>query len=251
MNPENTQDLPQTAIITGAAKRIGAEIAKTLHAAGFKVILHCYKSLLDTQILAEKFNNNRSNSSIVIQQDLTQAGNGSIINAAINWAGNLTLLVNNASMFARTRINNLSTDLHLELYAINVLAPWQLSILARPWLQQTHGCIINITDIHSEKPLKNYAEYCQSKAALTMQTKALAREFAPDIRVNAVAPGAIMWPTTASNLVSSAVKTKIIQQTPLGRHGSPAAVAQAVLALSANNFITGQTLNIDGGRSIV
>ena len=250
LNLEKKQTLQHVALITGGAKRIGAIITQTLHAAGCKVVIHCYKSLTAANILAEKLNQLNPNSAIVVRHDLAQMDHTSIINTTINWAGALTMLVNNASQFMRTNLNNLKPTQHLTMYAINVLAPWQLSLLARPWLKQTRGCIINITDIHSDKPLMGYAEYCQSKAALTMQTKVLAREFAPEIRVNAIAPGAIMWPIR-KNSISATIKDKIVQQIPLGRHGDPVHIAQAVLALSENSFITGQILRVDGGRSVV
>ena len=135
------------------------------------------------------------------------------------------------------------------LFDTNVKVPFLLSLAARPLLRQQRGAIINITDIHAEKPLLGYSVYCQSKAALEMQTKTLAREFSPEIRVNAVAPGAIAWPEHANRL-SSEEQQKIIDKTPLKCHGEPEYVAQAVLALGENPFITGQVLKVDGGRSL-
>ena len=246
MKSDNKQPIP-VALVTGAARRIGAEIARTLHQEGFRVAIHCHQSLSDATQLARVLNAQRADSACVVQADLSQSDAVStVIDAVINWAGSLHVLVNNASLFIRS--NLASPVLESALYAVNVFAPWRLSLTARPWLAATHGCIINITDIHAEKPLKGYAEYCQTKAALAMQTKALAREFAPQIRVNAVAPGAVMWPEDG-NALSLEAKEKIISQTPLKMHGNPEYIAQALLALITNPFITGQVLAVDGGRS--
>ncbi|OGV42148.1 MAG: pteridine reductase [Legionellales bacterium RIFCSPHIGHO2_12_FULL_42_9] len=248
MKLENKQ--PKVALITGAARRIGAEIACHLHQSGFRVVIHCYQSLSAANQLAQTLNALRPDSALVVQADLSLTNTcDAVIEAAIQWAGRLDLLINNASVFAKSNLNTSDLAFCERLYALNVFAPWHLSIKARPWLETVSGNIINITDIHSEKPLKGYAEYCQSKAALTMQTKTLAREFAPHIRVNAVAPGAIAWPEQ-QNTVSEAVKNQIINETPLKIHGQPKFIAEAVLALIANPFITGQLLRVDGGRSI-
>ena len=249
MKSDNKQPIP-VALVTGAARRIGAEIARVLHQAGFRVAIHCHQSFSEATQLAQVLNAKRADSAWVVQADLSQSDAvNTVIDAVINWAGSLHVLVNNASLFTRSNFGGECIDAASAFYAVNVFAPWQLSLTARPWLAATQGCIINITDIHAEKPLKGYAEYCQTKAALAMQTKALAREFAPQIRVNAVAPGAVMWPEDG-NALSLEAKEKIISQTPLKMHGKPEYIAQAVLALIANPFITGQILAVDGGRSI-
>ena len=169
--------------------------------------------------------------------------------AAIAWGGRLDLLINNASIFQRSNYAEFSENTWDNLFRTNVKAPFLLSLAARPYLASTLGVIINMTDIHGENPLKDYAEYCQSKAALIMQTKALAKEFAPEIRVNAVSPGAIAWPEQANSLTKEQ-QAQIIAKTPLKRHGDPVNIAQAVLALAKNSFITGQILKVDGGRSL-
>lgn len=245
----NTQDSLKVALITGGAKRIGAGIAKKLHACGFKVAIHCNHSLVEAQALVEKFNQQRADSACVIQGDLKTSQIASdIISSVENWAGRLDVLINNASIFMRgDAVFNLTQ--WQDLFTINVQIPFELSLQAYPFLAQNNGSIINITDIHGEKPLKGYAAYCQTKAALVMQTKALAKEFAPLIRVNAVAPGAIAWPEQ-DNALSEDVRKKIIAKTPLQSHGDPDFIAQAVWALIENSFITGQVLNVDGGRSI-
>jgi len=303
VNLKNTQLFESHApvvLVTGAARRIGAAIALCLHQAGYRVVIHCHQSRAAADQLAAELNQKRPTSALVIQADLLQASEvDGVIEQVIDWSGSLHGLVNNASLFERTDLQNqtfiamsrglntptsrglnTSTSRGLsagssnaqsplaptgkprefvagiavtrfqKLLQVNVLAPWQLSLNARPWLEKTQGCIVNMTDIHAEKPLKQYAEYCQSKAALWMQTKALAREFAPLIRVNAVAPGAIAWPE-GDNALSETMKTKLLAETPLKRHGEPRFIAEAVLSLFNNEFMTGQVLRVDGGRSII
>lgn len=243
MNHANKHDAP-VVLITGAARRIGAAIAKHLHQAGFRVVVHCRQSQAEAQTLVDEMNRVRADSAKVLTADLCHIDAAhQLIANTLAWAGRMDLLVNNASLFTR---NEGDWD---AMFTLNVKAPFQLSHSAFPHLAKTHGSIINITDIHADKPLKGYAIYCQSKAALNMQTKALAREFAPNVRVNAVAPGAIMWPEQGNQL-NEAQQQNIIAQTPLKRHGSPLFIAQAVLALADNAFVTGQTLCVDGGRSL-
>ncbi len=250
MNQANTQ-AARVAIITGSGRRIGAAIAQYLHHAGFRVIIHCHHSHSAAHALANDMNRHRPDSALVIVADLAiKKSANTIINESIKWAGQLDLLVNNASVFVSTPHDALD-DAHWDtLFTINVKAPFWLSHLAYPHLAAQHGSIINITDIHAERPLKGYSAYCQSKATLTMQTKSLAREFAPAVRVNAIAPGAIAWPEH-DNALSEALQQNIIAKTPLKQHGDPAYIAQAVLSIADNPFITGQTLAVDGGRGLV
>jgi pteridine reductase len=239
LNPENKQ----VALVTGGARRIGAAIVKHLHRAGYTVIIHCYQALTEAHALAVTLNETRPDSAFVLQRELTNPNSPAEIMAAINdWTGRLDLLVNNASVFMRT-----DWDL---LFNTNVKAPFLLSLAARPFLEKQAGAIINLTDIHAEKPLSGYSMYCQSKAALEMQTKSLALEFAPNIRVNAIAPGAAAWPEK-SNSLTPEIQQKIIAKTLLKKPGTPEVIAQAVLALAENSFITGQILKVDGGRSVV
>ncbi|MFY7698318.1 MAG: pteridine reductase [Legionella sp.] len=247
MNQENIQ--APVALITGAGRRIGAAIATHLHSAGYRVIIHCLHSIAAAEELASKLNQVRSRSAMTIQADLSDPHVSSLITDSIHWAGRLDLLVNNASIFKRNEINIYNATDCLQTFNINVFAPLCLSQAAYPYLAETKGVIINITDIHAHKPLKQYSVYCQSKAALTMQTFSLAREFAPLVRVNAIAPGAIVWPEH-SNSLTDEQQQQIIDQTPLRQHGDPCFIAQAVLTLATNQFITGEILRVDGGRSL-
>lgn len=234
----------RVALITGSAKRIGAAIATHLHQAGFQVVIHCHQSISQAQQLAYGLNEKRQNSAHVICTDLSSLSACEfLIQKTLQLTQRLDLLVNNASLFSR-HITDWDALFHL-----NVKVPYLLSNQAFSALNQTHGAIINITDAHINQSLKGYAIYCQTKAALAMQTKALARELAPNVRVNAVAPGAIVWPEH-DNQLTQAQQQQIIQDIPLKRHGNPIFIAQAVLALADNPFITGQTLCVDGGREI-
>lgn len=239
----------RVALITGAARRIGASIAQYLHQDGWSVAIHCHHSRDEAHALCQRFNEDRSDSASVFAADLTQRNaHQALIQQAVDWAGQLDLLVNNASQFIPTDLEEPKDDVWNTLFAINVQAPFWLSLAAKQYLAEQQGAIINITDIHAEIPLKGYGEYCQSKAALAMQTKVFAREFAPEIRVNAIAPGAIIWPEEG-NLLSDSQQQRIIDKTLLKRHGDPVFIAQAILGLVNNSFITGQTLRVDGGRT--
>lgn len=249
MNQGNKQ-VRKTALITGAARRIGAAISHRLHQAGFDVIIHCHHSVNEARQLAKQFNQLREDSAFIIEQDLCAKESAKkIIDSALAFKGRLDVLVNNASVFHRSVIKPFDEALWDELFNCNVKAPYKLSLAAYEALAANAGVIINLTDIHAEKPLKDYAVYCQSKAAFLMQTKALAKEFAPRVRVNAVAPGAIAWPE-AENELSSEKQEHIIAKTALKKHGHPNHIAQAVMALIENEFITGQVLNVDGGRGL-
>lgn len=247
MNHKNTP-VKRVALITGSARRIGASIAKSLHQAGYSVAIHCHHSVGEANTLCDTLNKLRENSAKVYIANLMQkTENQTLIAQTINWAGKLDLLINNASLFIPTNLLAQDDAPSMAQYIMNVQAPLWLSIAAQPYLAQQQGAIINLTDIHAETPLKGYAEYCQTKAALLMQTKALSQAFAPDVRVNAVAPGAIAWPER-HNTLSTAQQEKIIAKTLLKRHGNAECIAQAVLALAENAFITGQSLRVDGGR---
>lgn len=243
----NIQTSP-VALITGAARRIGATIATYLHQAGFRIVIHCHRSKKEALALANQLNTIRAESAWVLNADLSDKSQViKLINDTISVANQLDLLVNNASIFTKSTTNPLDEANWDNLFITNVKAPFWLSHSAFPHLVKQKGAIINITDIHADAPLKDYAVYCQSKAALAMQTKALAQEFAPNVRVNAVAPGAILWPEE-ENALSEKQQQKIVSKTLLKQHGDALYIAMAVLALAENPFITGQTLRVDGGR---
>lgn len=252
MNRDKKQAV-RVALVTGAARRIGAAIVERLHQAGFNVVIHCYQSIQDADALAKKLNHLRSNSACVLVADLSLKSHAcALIQHVIAWQGRLDILVNNASCFIKTpvgSVDGVDEAAWDTLWVTNVKSPYWLSEAARACLAKDGGCIVNITDIHAEKPLSDYAVYSQTKAALKMQTEALAREYAPNIRVNAVAPGAIAWPE-GENALSPEAQEKIISKTLLKKHGEPKWIAEAVLSFVLNEFITGQTLRVDGGRSL-
>lgn len=249
MNQANKQ-VERVALVTGAAKRIGNAIARYLHQAGYRVVIHCHTSEQDALLLAKELNHARKNSAWVLMADLTQKQQAiDLIFKTIDCAGRLDLLVNNASVFLKTPPHALDDDHWNTLFTTNVQAPFWLSQTAYPFLATNHGCIINITDIHADSYLKGYSIYCQTKAALMSQTRGLASEFAPQVRVNAIAPGAIAWPEH-DNALSPEQQKKVIENTALKQHGDPLFIAEAVLAISENRFITGQTLRVDGGRGL-
>lgn len=236
--------MQKVALITGGARRIGAAIAKYLHARDFKVIIHCNNSLNSAHELGDKLNKVRANSALVLQSSLESPETiQDIIQNSFNWSKRLDVLINNASIFSK-EINKFD-----EMWYVNVKAPYLLSNFAFPYLQKVSGTIVNITDSNIRKPIKDYAIYCQTKAALSMQTKALALEFAPYVRVNAVAPGAILWPEGENDL-SIEKKEFIISKILLKKHGKPLNIANAVFMLIENDFITGQEIFVDGGRNI-
>jgi|TARA_R110002126_G_scaffold110918_2_gene248482 pteridine reductase len=249
VNRDKTQDV-RVALVTGAARRIGAAIAERLHQAGFNVVIHCHDSTQEADALAIKLNLLRANSACVLVADLSLKNQAlALIKQAIDWQGRLDVLVNNASCFIKTSVGDVDEVVCDKLWITNVKAPLWLSEASYASLAKHQGSIINITDIHAEKPLSEYAVYSQTKAALKMQTEALAREYAPNIRVNAVAPGAIAWPE-GENALSPDMQANIISKTLLKKHGEPKWIAEAVLSLVLNEFITGQTLRVDGGRSL-
>lgn len=245
----NTQAL-KVALITAGARRIGQEIVKVLHQANYNIIIHCYRSFDEANQLAHYLNEIRPFSAHVIQKNLLDLNAANeLVDESYRWKSRLDVLVNNASLFFPTSLENPQANWD-DLFYLNVKIPYLLSLNAYPYLLQHHGVIINITDIHAHKPLKGYSVYCQTKAALSLQTKSLARELAPLVRVNAIAPGAIAWPEK-ENMISEKTKQDIIEKTPLKCHGKPLFVAQAVLSLIQNQFITGQILKVDGGRSVL
>lgn len=242
----------KVALITGAARRIGAEIASLLHQAGMNIILHYQTSKSDADALCARFNQARSHSACALKADLLNLNEiESLITQGAKQWGRLDVLVNNASRFYKTEITETTAANWDDLLDSNLKAPFFLAKAAIPYLKKYQGNIVNITDIHAERPVRDYPVYCISKAGLVMLTKSLAKELGPEIRVNAVAPGAIAWPE-GENHLSDELKNKIIQRVALRRHGEPSDIAKAVLYLVQDGgYVTGQILAVDGGRNLV
>jgi pteridine reductase len=239
------------ALITGAGRRIGAQLAKSLHEAGYRIIVHYNRSLNEAGALADELNQARPDSAVALQADLSDIDQiDDLARRALAQWGQMDVLINNASTFYPTPLGTATTDQWDDLISSNLKAPFFLiQALAEP-LRQQRGCIVNIVDIHAERPLKGYPIYSAAKAGHVMLTKSLARELAPDVRVNAIAPGAILWPEQDAELAPEERKN-ILQRVPLKRSGSPLDIADTVLFLIKNSpYITGQIIAVDGGRSV-
>ena len=236
----------KTALITGGAARIGAQIARTLHENNFKIIIHCNQSLEKAQLLSDELNSVIKDSSGVISGNLN---NIESISSIVNSIDSLDLLVNNASVFYPKSVDNSEIDDWNDVINVNLRAPFFLSKGLSKKLSIRSGSIINIIDIHADRPLKNHAVYNISKAGLKMMTQTLAKELAPNIRVNGVSPGSILWPE-ASAEISEAEKKLMLERIALNRQGSPQDIADTVLFLANTDYITGQIINIDGGRTL-
>ena len=238
-------------LITGAARRIGSIIARTLHESGARVVLHCHKSRVDADDLCEEFNAARPDSCAVVQADLLDvAGLPRLAEEAARAFGRLDGLVNNASTFHPTPMGEITPAHWEDLVGTNLRAPLFLSQAAAPHLRAWQGAIVNIVDIHADRPLHDYLVYTVAKAGLAGLTRSLALELAPDVRVNGVAPGAILWPEGGQHF-SPAERSRITEQTPLERIGTPDDVAGAVKYLLFDApFVTGEILAVDGGRRL-
>lgn len=235
------------ALVTGAARRIGAAIARHLHAVGYDLVLHYRSSAAEMHALVSELEAARAGSTLALQADLADFDRlPELVAQAIGRYGRLDGLVNNASTFQPTALGTTTPAQWDALFASNARAPFFLAQAAAPHLKATRGAIVNLVDIYAERPLRGHAVYCMAKAALAMATKSLALELAPDIRVNAIAPGAILW---AENETSDEKRAAMLARTPLARTGTPEEIAEAVrwLLLDAR-YTTGQILRIDGGR---
>lgn len=239
----------KVALVTGGSRRIGAAIVRRLHAAGASVLIHYRGAEADAQKLEAELNGVRAGSAARIKADLlAPIAPQALVGAAIDRYKRLDILVNNASTFYPTAIGEVEATHWEELLGSNLRAPLFLSQAAAPHLAQAKGAIVNITDIHAERPLKGYAVYSVAKAGLAALTRTLAIELAPDVRVNSVAPGAIAWPEDGQ--FEPAERERIVATTPLGRIGSPGDISEAVLLACTVPFVTGQSFAVDGGRSI-
>src|SRR5262245_32452794 len=245
-----TADLTgKTGLVTGGARRVGAAIARRLHAAGANVLVHYRDSDADADKLIAELNGIRPKSAQKVKAELlAPIAPRAIVGAAIDAFGRLDLLVNNASSFFPVAMGAIEASHWEELVGSNLRAPLFIAQEAAPKLGKNEGAIVNIVDIHAERPLKGYPVYSIAKAGLAAMTRSLAIELAPRVRVNGVAPGAIAWPEDGQ--FDPAERERIVRTTPLARTGTAEDIAQAVHFLACAPYVTGQILAVDGGRSI-
>ncbi|WP_449426769.1 pteridine reductase [Rhodanobacter umsongensis] len=237
------------ALITGTGRRVGAVIARTLHAAGYDLALHYRRSVDDTRTLADELEQQRSGSTLLLQAELAELpALPVLVEQLLTHYGRLDALVNNASAFYPTPPLTATPAQWNELFASNAQAPFFLSQAAIPALREARGGIVNLVDIYAERPLANHPLYCMAKAALAAMTRSLALDLGPEIRVNGVAPGAVLWPGDGK---PHADQQAMLARTPLQRAGAPEDVAGAVLWLLRDApFVTGQIIRVDGGRTL-
>ncbi len=257
MNQEVLSDTPdaaplagKTALVTGGARRVGAEIVRALHGAGANVLIHYHRSAAEANGLVRELETHRAGSAMSVALDLLDTAHiDQLPHQASQKFGALDILVNNASTFYPTAVGEITEAHWNDLIGSNLKAPLFLSQAAAPSLRVTRGLIVNILDIHGMRPLHRYLTYSVAKAGLAMLTRGLARELGPQVRVNGVAPGPVMWPDDSG--ADPAFQQRIIERTVLKRAGSAADVARAVLFFATQApYITGQILAVDGGRSI-
>lgn len=239
----------KTVLITGGSKRIGAHVARELHRHGCNLVIHYRNSRDSAEALHTKLSAERAGSTAIIQADLRHNESlPSLVDTALKKFGRLDVLINNASSFYPTPLGEITEDHWNDLFASNLKAPLFLSQAAADPLKTSNGVIINMVDIHAKQPLRNHPVYCAAKAGLVMLTRSLAKELAPEVRVNGVAPGPILWPENDEN---TTLQNKIINATALKRMGNPSDVAAAIIYLVRDgDYVTGQVLAVDGGRSV-
>jgi pteridine reductase len=242
----------KVALVTGGARRVGAEICRTLHGHGMNLVIHYRSSRDDAHALKVELERARQSSVAIVRGDLLDAAAyPEIVAEAVAAHGRLDALVNNASTFYPTPLGEASIAEWDDLMGTNLRAPFFLAQAAAPHLRKHGGCIVNIADIHGERPIKRYPIYSAAKAGLIMLTKSLARELAPDVRVNAIAPGTIIWPEGAAE-VDADQKSEMLARIPLRRSGSPSDIAATALFLIRDaGYINGQVIAVCGGRSVV
>ena len=239
----------RVALVTGAAQRIGAQIARVLHGAGMHVALHYHASADAAERLAAELEAARAGSTTTLRADLDDpAAPQALVAQVRSRFGRLDALINNASRFYPTPLGSATATQWDELMGSNLRAPFFLAQAAAPLLRATDGCIVNLVDVHARRPLAGHPIYCMAKAANAMMVKSLARELGPEVRVNGVAPGAILWPDRD---LDDAAKREILDRTALRRTGTVDDIAQAVLYLVRDaDYVTGQILAVDGGRTV-
>lgn len=238
-------------LITGAGKRVGAVIARTLHAQNMRIVIHYRSSAAPAKQLCDELNAERANSAAILSADLLNTSQlAELVDAAANIWGRLDVLINNASTFYPTPVGEITESHWHDLMGTNLKAPLFLIQAAAPLLKKYSGNIVNIIDIHGWQPLSNHPVYCAAKAGLLMLTKAMAKDLGPEVRVNAVAPGPVLWAEEGIEL-DPKMQEKLINRTILKREGSPEDVAKAVRFLvNEATYVTGQVIAVDGGRSL-
>ena len=247
-----TQLAGKVVLITGGARRVGAAIARRLHAGGANLVIHYRSSATEARALKDEILAARSNSVVLVQADLLKMANlSTLVKESVKAFGQLDALVNNASSFYPTPVGDITEQAWDDLMGTNFKAPLFLAQAAARELRKQHGAIVNIVDIHAEFPMKGYVVYTAAKAGLLALTRSLARELGPEVRVNGVAPGTILWPEDDA-WKDDLARQRIMNQTALKRIGEPDDVAKAVEFLIASApFITGQVIAVDGGRSVM
>jgi len=240
-----------TVLVTGGARRVGAAIGRRLHAAGANLLVHYRASSLEARALQVELNARRADSVAIAQADLLKVSACvQLVKAALKHFERLDALVNNASSFFPTPVGEITEQAWDDLVGTNLKAPLFLAQAAAPELRKTHGCIVNLIDIHAERPLRNHAVYTAAKGGLAALTRALARDLGPEVRVNGVAPGTILWPED-DTWRDEVARQRIINQSALKRIGEPDDIAKTVQFLLADApYITGQIIAVDGGRSV-
>jgi pteridine reductase len=249
MRDEDGSLTGKSVLITGSARRVGAAIARELHAAGASIVVHYRRSSGEAEALAGELNSARAQSATTIQADLLDIQRlPSLVEFTVRTFGSLDVLVNNASTFYPTPVGEITPAAWDDLLGTNLKVPLFLSQAAAPALRRAGGLILNIVDIHALRPLRDHTVYCAAKAGLHMLTRSLAKELGPEIRVNGISPGPVLWPEGQGD---QAMREKVIQRTILKRMGTPQDVARTALFLAAHApFVTGQILAVDGGRSV-
>jgi pteridine reductase len=239
----------RTALITGGARRVGARIARVLHAAGANVVIHFHRSRSDAENLVAELEPLRAGSTALVSADLLDVSClPRLVRETCERFGALDILINNASSFYPTPLGSITAAQWDDLLGTNLRAPTFLAQAAAPELRRRQGLLLNIVDIHGLRPLRDHVVYSTAKAGLIMLTRALARELAPEVRVNAIAPGPVLWPDAG---IDERRKERILENTPMHRRGSPEDIARAALFFATDApFVTGQILAVDGGRSI-
>lgn len=243
--------MEKVALVTGGGRRIGAAIVRHLHSLGYRVLVHCRASVGEGEALVDDLNRQRCRSALSLQGDLeVPEALGKLAREAVDAFGRVDALINNASLFYPTPIADSEDRQWQQLFACNVRAPFFLTRDLATELGRNRGNVVNICDIFSESPLRDHSIYCMSKAALLMQTRALAQELAPDVRVNAVSPGAILWPENEAEQFAEQERDAFLRGIPLGRLGSEDNIASAVGFLLGNDYVTGEVIRVDGGQSL-